>query len=472
MSDFIHIKDVNIPLRYRRDYGDIEGLAKSISLNTLFNPVIVTQNLDLNQGGRRLSALRFIYAVNHAEQEDFDLADMDESTLHIIQNCKDQNIKEGKLRKNVHIKIHNFEDRHEELCMELEENIKRKDLDWKERAMLIKAIDEEKKRLQKQSGSKKNWGVRDTASYLGVSPATIVHDLKIAEALEKGLEDVCNAKDRATALSNVLFIQEQACLAELQRRKEIKLRSMSTTGQLFNMDALECAKQHLKLGEFNHVITDPPYAIEFDEMTSERREGDNYIEMTRDEFYPYMQELSKTVYERMTYGYFICFCAHEHFHRLAAIFEESGFRVSRNPLIWFKKNSPGKNNHPDKHLTSVAEFAVVCWRGMPDLNKPGRSNVYEYANYIDVKQRFHITQKPVELLEDVIETFTRVGETIVDLFMGSGSTIKACIKKKRNYIGNDKSKYFAQARLEILEEETDAKTQKVNLTKADECKSS
>lgn len=451
MSEFLHINDINIPVRYRIDYGDIESLAKSISLTTLFNPVIVTQNHDLNQGGRRLSALRLIYAINHPEESNIELERYDDVSIHIIQNCQDANLKEGLLRIGFHVKIHNFEDRYDELVMELEENIRRKDLDWKERAMLIKAIDEEKRKLSKEGKEKDNWGIRDTAAHLQLSTATISHDLRIAEALEAGDTNIVNAKDRKTALNTILFNTEQALYCELQRRKAERLKNTKASGNLYNLDALELAKQ-LKIGDFNHVITDPPYAIEFDELTEEKHESENYIEMSREEYYPYMTALAEEIYSKIQWaGYFVCFCAHEHWHNLASIFEEVGFSVSSNPLIWYKEGSPGKNNHPDKHLTSVAEFAVVAWKGIPEMNKPGKGNVFPYKNYIDVKERFHITQKPIELLEDVIDTFTKPGETLVDFFMGSGSTIKAAIKRKRHYIGNDKSKYFAQARMEIIE---------------------
>ena len=164
-----------------------------------------------------------------------------------------------------------------------------------------------------------------------------------------------------------------------------------------------------------------------------------------------MEELSGILFDKMQAGYFICFCAFEHYYKLAEIIEKAGFTVSRGPLVWYKKGSPGKNNHPDKQLTQVTEYAVVAWKGMPELQKQGRINVYECGNYIDVKHRFHITQKPVELLEEVVRTFTKPGDTVLDIFMGSGSTCKACLTTKRYYIGNDKSDYFPQARMEIID---------------------
>ena len=57
--------------------------------------------------------------------------------------------------------------------------------------------------------------------------------------------------------------------------------------------------------------------------------------------------------------------------------------------------------------------------------------------------RLHPTQKPVDLLEYLILTYTNEGDTVLDFTMGSGSTGVACINTNRNFIGIEKEeKYF------------------------------
>jgi site-specific DNA-methyltransferase (adenine-specific) len=57
--------------------------------------------------------------------------------------------------------------------------------------------------------------------------------------------------------------------------------------------------------------------------------------------------------------------------------------------------------------------------------------------------REHPTQKPVTLLEYLINTYTLEGETVLDNTMGSGSTGVACVNTKRDFIGIEKDdKYF------------------------------
>lgn len=62
----------------------------------------------------------------------------------------------------------------------------------------------------------------------------------------------------------------------------------------------------------------------------------------------------------------------------------------------------------------------------------------------------HPTQKPVALLEYLIETHTHVGDIVLDFTMGSGSTGVACVNTGRSFIGIEKDeKYYAIAEKRI-----------------------
>ena len=64
----------------------------------------------------------------------------------------------------------------------------------------------------------------------------------------------------------------------------------------------------------------------------------------------------------------------------------------------------------------------------------------------------HRTQKSVELLEWLINTYTDEGETILDNCMGSGSTGVACINTNRNFIGYELDEHYFQIAKERLEQ--------------------
>lgn len=61
------------------------------------------------------------------------------------------------------------------------------------------------------------------------------------------------------------------------------------------------------------------------------------------------------------------------------------------------------------------------------------NNVLEYSN--PNNKTIHPTQKPVEMLEYLIRTYTNEGDIVLDFTMGSGSTGVACLQTNRNFIG-------------------------------------
>ena len=74
--------------------------------------------------------------------------------------------------------------------------------------------------------------------------------------------------------------------------------------------------------------------------------------------------------------------------------------------------------------------------------------IQEFTNYprqiieIGVEQGLHPTQKPLELMEYLVKTYTNEGDMVLDNTMGSGTTNLACIKLNRKSIGIEKEKQY------------------------------
>ena len=78
------------------------------------------------------------------------------------------------------------------------------------------------------------------------------------------------------------------------------------------------------------------------------------------------------------------------------------------------------------------------------------------------KGKIHPTQKPVELVQYLVRTYTKDGDVVLDNCMGSGTTAIACIREKRNFIGFETNAEYYEKSLdrineEITKEETDNK---------------
>ena len=93
-------------------------------------------------------------------------------------------------------------------------------------------------------------------------------------------------------------------------------------------------------------------------------------------------------------------------------------------------------------------------------NKDTTQTVEGYPNDIlefpmHRKNRLHPTQKPVELLEYLIKTYSNENENVLDFTMGSGSTGVACVNTNRNFTGIElDDKYFEIAKNRIEDSQT------------------
>ena len=96
---------------------------------------------------------------------------------------------------------------------------------------------------------------------------------------------------------------------------------------------------------------------------------------------------------------------------------------------------------------NLVPFNKVTRRGSNGGNfgVSGTENFQEFTNYPRSILRFqndpkaiHPTQKPVALMEYLIRTYTKTGDTVMDNCMGSGSTGVACMNTGRHFIGFEK----------------------------------
>ena len=111
-------------------------------------------------------------------------------------------------------------------------------------------------------------------------------------------------------------------------------------------------------------------------------------------------------------------------------------------LVWFKKQSLEfkRNNFSDVELCWTNLKGKSClmyhhsWSGM----------VREGDRKTELAERVHPTQKPVGLLEQMIEEFTEPNDVILDLYGGSGSTLIACEKTNRKCLIMELSKDYCE----------------------------
>lgn len=112
---------------------------------------------------------------------------------------------------------------------------------------------------------------------------------------------------------------------------------------------------------------------------------------------------------------------------------------------WNTQNAVDKQTNYGKHKSNIAK-------------SDGKRLPLTVLNFNRVERPMHPTQKPVDLLEWLIKTYTNENEIVLDNCMGSGSTGVACFNTNRKFIGIElDEKYFniAKQRIEECKEDID-----------------
>lgn len=112
-----------------------------------------------------------------------------------------------------------------------------------------------------------------------------------------------------------------------------------------------------------------------------------------------------------------------------------------------------------RHRGRVCECYGVRQDGQPHKTTGNPPSVLRFASPDVMGVRFHPTQKPVDLLEFLIRTYTNEGDLVLDNCMGSGSTCVAAVNTNRHYIGIEKDDRYYQIACQRVEKAKNADRQ-------------
>ena len=147
----------------------------------------------------------------------------------------------------------------------------------------------------------------------------------------------------------------------------------------------------------------------------------------------------------------IVFCAFEQMNMVIEEGKKHGL-VKSYPLV-FIKNFSAQVLKANMKIIGATEYAVVLYRDkLPKFNGGGKM-VFNWMEWTkDTKtEKIHPTQKPVPLLERLIEIFTDEGDVVIDPCAGSGSTLIAARNKTRPSYGFEIEKEFYKKAVALLD---------------------
>ena len=134
---------------------------------------------------------------------------------------------------------------------------------------------------------------------------------------------------------------------------------------------------------------------------------------------------------------------------LKDLLEKHKFKQIRM-IEWIKTN-PQPLNSKINYLTNCREIALIGVKGTkPTFNSKYDNGIYMFPLQ-GGKNRFHPTQKSLPLFEELVRKHSNEGDTILDTFLGGGTTAIACKNTGRNFKGCEISKEYYDKTIAILD---------------------
>lgn len=232
-----------------------------------------------------------------------------------------------------------------------------------------------------------------------------------------------------------------------------------------NRDGLEQLKE-IESDSVRLVLTDPPYLIAHIGPGGNKYEHfDTEESFTMDELSEFVKEWHRIL---VPGGTLVCWFDVFKFETLKQMCERVGFSGRYRVISWMKDT--GNHLEVKKTYMGWTEWALVVSK------KPSGEIVFNnqdeetgkhkpHRGYFESRTprgsiRFHPTQKPVDLMENLIKLHTNPDDIVVDSFSGSGATPAACLLTGRQFIGAELNpEYFEKAQERLLTIENEERSQ-------------
>lgn len=465
--------------RFRKDYGDLSDLMESLQEVGLIQPVVVTVvsgEVRLVAGGRRCAAAQKLGWTE----------------IPVV-------LAPEEAQKEIVLRM-----------MELEENVRRKDMNWKERCALVAELH----RLHQKDAHLKGerWSRLHTGKLVGLSEGNVQYCVQMSELLADPKHPVQQAESLSDALRILMQQKEDAMKSRLAAMSmgssvgkgtihqpqggslsvasgvaasiisEVIAASGGSTAvaaatpkaatgdrctacegtgknskgevcpicngqniavtedaivvpfsQMFYLGDCLTLLDKLPPESIDHVISDPPYAIDMDHLNQNNPNGGMVdIERVREThdvesnlhlLHAVLPKLFRVMKDK---SFCVLFYDNVHWSFLQTIAETAGFKVQRWPLVW-AKTSVCQNQCASFNWTKATEFAIVLRKGTATLISQQPHN-YWLGQTPDKREFDHPFAKPPALWEWVLRAFAHPGQYVLDPFMGSATSMYAAAK--------------------------------------------
>lgn len=228
--------------------------------------------------------------------------------------------------------------------------------------------------------------------------------------------------------------------------------------RVYHMDCLDGMKL-IPDGSIDMVLTDPPYNVsQKSNFHTMGRKGVDFGEWDKE--FNQKEWLDIACKKVKKGGSIIIFNDYKNIGEMRSVLESKGF-VIKEMILW-RKSNPMPRNRDRLYVTSIE---VALWavkgKGWTFNRQRGtyEDGIFE-APVVHHKRRIHPTQKPIEIISELVKIHSNENDIVLDCFMGSATTAVACELNNRKWIGFEtESEYIelGNKRLEQINLEDDLK---------------
>jgi site-specific DNA-methyltransferase (adenine-specific) len=196
-----------------------------------------------------------------------------------------------------------------------------------------------------------------------------------------------------------------------------------------------------QLGPVDHIITDPPYSAHTHKKQwighaltkGKARNGTAHTEIGFEALTVEVQAFFCAEARRLALRWTLAFCDLESIFEWRVMMLSFGLDYVRS-CVWDKVDSAPQFTG-DRPAAAAEGIVVAHRRGAKNWNGGGGRNVLRHCVNGGTGAKPHPTTKPEPLMAELVTLFTDPGETILDPFMGSGTTLVAAKRLGRKAIG-------------------------------------
>lgn len=385
--------------RQRKVLEDIDSLAESIRVNGLIHPILVKRVgqqlsddvgsfqtwIELVAGERRLTAVKTLGWTTVPVQYAEDLSD------------------------------------EESQAIELEENIRRKNLTWQEELDAMSRIH------RIYMGRDTSWTLEKTAEAIGIAPSTLTKNLAVVKEIEAGNTRLLLSPKVTTAVK----IVERKKQREAQVHLDTLLSDIGLTNKanpaesespILNQSFLHWAPEYTG-PKFNFLHCDFPYGVDLQSSDQMGEQGFAKYHDSKEVYWQLLECLAENWTRLMSPSSSIMFWFSMKFYSETFEFFSTHIpqlELSYMPMIWVKSDNKGILPDAAHGPRQIYETCLVGYSGDRQVVS-SVSNAYSCPT----SKEIHMSEKPIPMLKQFFKMYVDETTSMLDPTCGSANALRA-----------------------------------------------